>query len=92
MRESDDWEECFRLLGIKNLKPTRPQWLFLEASCTDLLERHPKKSWWFRNKMRLRDELYFVLNELGPVPDEEIDLPEQNQEPIPLHSRGDKIS
>ena len=69
----EDIEEVTRMLGIKGLKPTRSQRLFLEASCTDLLERHSNKSWWFRHKMRLRDELLFVLNDLGPIPDEEID-------------------
>jgi len=80
----ESWVECLRLLGIKNFKPTRPQCLFLRASCPGLLKRHPNQSWWFRNKMRLRNELLMILGELGPVPDEELDLPEQNHETIPL--------
>ena len=88
----EDWQECLGLLGIKGFKPTRPQWLFLEASCTDLLERHPNKSWWFRHKRRLRGELLFVLNELGPVLDEEIDRPEQHEGPIPLFEKTESQS
>ena len=85
----ENWQECMRLLGIKGcFKPTLPQSQFLRATCSYLLKRHPNKSWWFRHKMRLRDELLFVLNELGPVPEEEIiEQPEQNQEPIPLFEK-----
>ena len=81
--------ECMRLLGIKGLEPNLPQWEFLMASCPELLREHPEKIWWFQNKMRLRDELLFVLNELGPVEELEIAQSEQNQEPIPLHSKKD---
>ena len=88
----EDWEECLRLLGIKNFQPTLPQWEFLRASCPDLLKRHPNKSWWFQNKMRLRDELLFVLNELGLIEELELDQSEQSQDPIPIHSRKGKVS
>ncbi len=82
MKES--WKECFRLLGIRVSSLTRPQRLFLRASVTDLLEAYDKE-WFLRHKERLRNELLMILEEFDPVTIEE------NQEPIPLHSKRDKI-
>ena len=63
----ESWHECLRLLGIKNLQPTLPQWEFLRASCPDLLKRHPDKRWWMENKLSLREELLDILEEFDPV-------------------------
>ena len=83
----ESMQECLRLLGIKRFKPTLPQWEFLRASCPGLLKAHPDKRWWMENKLSLRDELLFVLNELGPIEELEIDQSEQAQEPISLFKK-----
>lgn len=86
----EDMKECMRLLGIKGLKSTRPQSLFLRAPCSDLLERHPNKSWWFRHKERLRGELLMILKDFDPVTMEE--EPEQCREPIPILTEAERTS